>query len=739
MQHEIREEKLLNPGRRTVLAGASALVFALTTTGVSVASGGGLFSPGKNQASLWIEVSANGTVTIIYPMTEMGQGSSTALPLILAEELDADWDKVRIKQLDRDDREYGNPLFGNLLYTAGSTSVMAYWIPLRLAGAQARAYLMAAAAREWGISTSGLVTERGVVRDPATNRELDYGKLAQMDDGSLSIPEVSEADLKPASEFRLIGKDIPRRDVPDKSRGLAEYAIDISLPDMVYASVLRAPVEGETPTSINDSDARKTTGIIDIIELPDGVAIVAETLNAAFAGRNMLDVTWSETSPARAFDSDKALDEYAEAASDPNAEIAVWRETGNAHAAISDASSVLEREYRSDHAYHAQLEPMACVAKVDADGEGAEVWAGTQTQTLTTMTITNVLNITPERLRLNMMTMGGSFGRRTALMQEYVRDALLVSKATGRPAKVVWTREDDLKFGAFRPAAVQKMRAGLTEDGALKGWHHKVATPSVIQAFNPVRWEQVKPNDIISMRGAENKFYDLPDLKAEHVMTQRQARIIPWRAIGASYTGFAAEAFMDELAEQAETDPLKFRLALLEGNARGRALVEKVADMSDWDAPRTDTGLGIAFAGYGNTMVAGVVEIGLERSSGIINVKRVWAAVDGGIIVSPDNAHAQVEGGILYGISSILRETVTIKEGEVQQSNFYDYEILRANEVPEIDIHFAEVDAPPSGMGEAGSPMIPAAVANAFHNLTGKRLRHMPFTPERVLAALEES
>jgi len=736
MQHVIREEKLLNPGRRTVLAGGSALLFALTTGGLLRASDDGLFADGKNQVNLWLEIAPDGIVTIIYPMTEMGQGSSTALPLILAEELDADWDRVRIRQLDRDNREYGNPLFGNLLYTAGSTSVMAYWTPLRLAGAQARVYLIAAAAREWGVPVANLVTERGVVHDPATGRELDYGQLAHMDDGSLSVPQVTEENLKPASDFRLIGKDIPRRDIPEKSTGLAKYAIDVTLPDMVYASVLRAPVEGEKPVSINSTDARDVPGVLDIVELPDGIAVVAESLNSAFSGRDMLEVTWSEKAPARAFDSDKTLDEYAKAVSDTDAQTAIWSEAGDADAAISSASKIFEREYRSDYAYHAQLEPMACVANVDADGKGAEVWAGTQTQTLTTMTIIDVLNTTTDRVRLNMMTMGGSFGRRTALMQEYVRDALLVSKATGRPAKIVWTREDDLRFGAFRPAAVQKMKAGLTDEGSLKGWYHRVATPSVIEAFNPVRWEQVKPNDIISMRGAENKFYELPDMKAEHVITQRHARIIPWRAIGASYTGFAAEAFMDELAEQAGADPLAFRLELLKNNPRGRYLLEKVADMSDWGTVRADTGLGVAFAGYGNTMVAGVVEIGLERSSGIIDVKRVWAAVDGGIIVSPDNAHAQVEGGILYGLSSILRETVTIRNGEVQQSNFYDYEILRANEVPEIDIHFASVDAPPSGMGEAGSPMIPAAVANAFNKLTGKRLRHMPFTPDRVLNAL---
>lgn len=736
MQQKITENQTVRINRRTLLAGTAGLIFTVASGGLSRAAADSFMTDGRDPVSLWVRIAPDGVVTIVFPMTEMGQGSSTALPIILAEELDADWNMVRIEQLDRDDRAYGNPLFGDILYTAGSASVMAYWMPLRMAGAQARAHLITLAAREWGVPASGLVTEPGAVRDPGSDRRLDYGTLAALDDGSLPVPNVTESDLKPVAAFRLIGRNVPRRDVPAKSRGLAEYAIDVRVPDMLYASVLRASVEGETPLSMDDVGTRETPGVVDIVTLPDGVAVVAETLDAAFEGRDLLNVVWSETAPARDFDSEATLAEYADAAADPEAEIAVWHAEGDAGAAIASASEVLEIEYRSDYAYHAQMEPMACVARVDSDGKGAEVWAGTQTQTLTTLTVTEVLDTTPDRVRLHMMTMGGSFGRRTALMQEYVRDALLVSRATGRAAKVVWTREDDLRHGWFRPAAVQRITAGLTSEGAVSGWRHRIATPSVIAAFNPMRWQQVAPHDIISMRGSENRFYDLPDLAAEHIITDRQARIIPWRAIGASYTGFAAEAFMDELAEQAGTEPMMFRRALLAGNPRGRDLLDRVATMSDWSGSRSDTGLGVSFAGYGNTMVAGVVEIGLDRASGVIDVRRVWAAVDAGTVISPDNAHAQVEGAIIYGISSALKERVTISGGEVDQSNFYDYELLRANEVPQIDIHFASVDAVPAGLGEAGSPMVPAAIANAFYNMTGRRLRHMPFMPDRVLAAL---
>ncbi|MEM6423077.1 MAG: molybdopterin cofactor-binding domain-containing protein, partial [Pseudomonadota bacterium] len=379
---------------------------------------------------------------------------------------------------------------------------------------------------------------------------------------------------------------------------------------------------------------------------------------------------------------------------------------------------------------------MAAVAMVDPDGKGAEVWAGTQSQTLTTLTVTQVLDTTPDRVRLNMMTMGGGFGRRTALMQEYVRDALLSSKATGRPVKVVWTREDDVKTGALRPAAAQHLSAGLGVDGAVSGWRHRVAAPSVIAFFNPVRWEQVKPKDIITMKGSDNPFYELPDLLAEHVVTRRGARLSPWRGIGASYTTYAAEAFLDELAEEAGVDPVSMRRTLLGDNIRGQNALSRVLEMSDWTREREGTALGLALGHYGPSQGALVVEIGLDAESGVITVANTWGAFDAGLIVAPDNALNQLEGGIVYGVSSALKERVTITGGEIEQSNFYDYEILRAHEVPEMAVELLDVDAPPTGIGELSTPMVAPAIANAFHALTGRRLRHMPFTPDRVLEAL---
>lgn len=683
----------------------------------------------------WLTIQADGVIRVVFPSTEMGQSSYTTLPQFVAEELDADWDNIEIAQLNADDRTFGNQLFGGVLYTAGSTGVQAYFEPMRRAGAQARDVLLQIAAREMGVVKDALRTESGLVIAPG-GQQLTYAALAAAGPEGVQIPEAEAIPLKDPAEFRLIGTDIPRRDVPGKSTGRTEYAIDVDVPNMVYATVLRAPVEGETPLRIDDAEARAQAESIDIVSLPDGVAVVAESLWAALSARDLLQVDWSDTSPMRQFSSADTLEAYAQAVDDPTLDPAIWSERGDAPGAIDDAARTVSHLYLTDYAYHAQIEPMAAVADVDADGLGAEVWVGTQTQSWTTHTVMGTLGTTRDRVRLNMMTMGGSFGRRTAFVQDYVRDAVLASKAVGRPVKVIWTREDDVKHGTFRPAAAQRVTAGLTEDGALSGWHHKVATPSVIGFFNPGRWDAVKPNDVISMRGAESKFYTIPDFRADHIITERHARLAPYRGIGAAYTSFAAEAFMDEMAEAAGRDPLDFRLDLTVENPRGQHLLQKVAEMSDW-RNKGDRALGLSFAGYSSSMAAGVAEIDVDDSSGEITVKHFWAAVDAGRIVSPDNAHNQIEGGIIFGISSALTERIDIENGETVQNNFWDYEIIRADRVPPIDIYIAKVDAPPVGVGEVGTPMVSAAIANAFHAARGRRLRHMPFTPDRVSDILQ--
>lgn len=723
----------LTMNRRSFLQGAAGLTFLMGAQGITALQSEA--ATGTLDVNHWLTIRADGSILVVHPSTEMGQSSYSTLPQILAEELDADWADVEIEQLNADDRRFGNQLFGGVLYTAGSTGTQFYFDPMRRAGAQARDVLLQIAAREWDVDKSTLRTEPSVVVGP-DGQSAGYGALATLGTNGITVPDADTITLKDRSQFRIIGHDVPRRDVPAKSTGKAVYAIDVDVPNMAYGAVLRAPVEDEVPLSVNDTAAREVPGVIDVVELPDGVAIVAESLWSALGARGLLEVEWSQTSPFRSSNSEATLAEYAAAADAPGAQGAVWAEKGDAPAAIAAADRQFSQLYLSDYAYHGQIEPMAAVADVDADGQGAEVWAGTQTQSWTARTVAQTLDIPVEAVRLNMMTMGGGFGRRTALMQNYVRDAVLCSKATGRPVKVIWPREDDVKQGTFRPAAAQKLDAGLTADGKLDGWYHKVATPSVIGFFNPLRWEAVQPNDVISMRGAESKFYGIKDFRADHLVMERHARLSPYRGIGASYTAFAAEAFMDELAEAAGRDPLDFRMDLLDDNPRGRHLLEKVAEMSGWHN-RGDRALGLSFAGYSSSMAAGVAEIEVDAEFGEIRIKKIWAAIDAGLIVAPDNAHNQIEGGIIYGISMALSEKIDIENGQVLQENFYDYEITRAQQVPEIDIYIAEVDAPPVGVGEVGTPMVSAAIANAFYAAEGKRLRHMPFTPDRIASALD--
>ena len=454
-------------------AGATAAAVATAAGGVRLLI---YSSPEQEPETLtsWVEVSRDGKVHILFPSTEMGQGSETALPQILADELEADWEDVIIHQLNEDDRRFGNPRFGNVLYTAGSSSVYSYFYPMREAGAHLREMMRQRVAKEWGVGIKTVSMSKGLATHTPTGRRMSFGDI-------VTLPEFAQTtldhpvELKAARDYTLIGKNVGRRDIPAKSSGKAIFAIDVRVPGMLYATVLRSPVEGETIRSMDDEAARATRDVLAVITLPDGVAVVAKTLHASLTGRAKLKVTWSEKSPFRKYSSSDTLEAYKKTAQgdtpgDP------WRAVGDVNSTFKDVSQVVEATYASDYAYHAQLEPMAAVASVDEDGRGAEIWAGTQTQSWTMRTATEVLETTKDRVKLNMMTMGGGFGRRTELMQNYVRDALLCSKAMKKPVKVVWTREDDVKFGGFRPATAQYLRAGVHDQGGLAAFHHRVAT-----------------------------------------------------------------------------------------------------------------------------------------------------------------------------------------------------------------------------------------------------------------------
>jgi isoquinoline 1-oxidoreductase beta subunit len=720
--------------RRSFLARSGGITLAVLAGGVIRIVPASAQSDSR-AVNAWVTIAADDTVTIKLAAAEMGQGVMTALPLIVAEELDADWLKVRVETVTHDAKTFGNPKIFGMLYTAGSTSVEAYFDILRRAGAAARSVLRHTAARHWSVPVSEVGSEPGAILHKASGRRLRFGELARLQNIVTDVPAITDADLKPRSAYRLIGKDLGRLEVPSKTRGGEIYSIDVRVPGMVYAAVLRAPVEGESAASIQDAKAKSLEGVIAVVRLPEAVAVVAERWETTLAARAALNVEWTRTSPFRAADSAADLARDAAAAKDLSRRGIAWAERGDALGELSRATRVIEAEYATEHVYHAQMEPLAAVAAVDADGKGAEIWVGTQSQTITLGVAAQVLGTTPDRIRFHALQMGGGFGRRTMFARELLRDALLLSRQVQRPVKLIWAREDDVRNGWFRPATAQKLRAALDAEGRVTAWQHRVASPSVTGFYSVENLARAKNRDLFVMEGAELSEYPMANFLAEHVITERRARIAAWRGIGAGHNSFAAECFVDELAAAAKADPVTFRRLLLGGNRRARTVLERVVKMSNFGRPAAGRAHGLSLAPYKSSVAAGVAEISLDRASGAIRVHRFWAAVDAGLPIQPRNLIAQVEGGIVFGLSG-LKEQITIRQGEVQQSNFHDYRFMRASEVPQIEVQIVDSGAPPSSAGELGVPITGAAVANAFFALTGKRLRHMPFSPERVKAAL---
>jgi len=728
-----RREFLQGVGGLTLVIGSSGLITACSPEQAEELARTGSTEITPN---IWVTLSSDDSITVQFPATEMGQGTSTSLPLVLADELDADWDNVIVETVSFHDEAYGNPFFQNMLYTAGSLTIQAYFEPMRRAGAQARKLLLQSAADTWGVPVAELQTEPSVVVHPASGRRLSYGEIVANTQLPETLPEVEDSELKPYGTHRYLGHDTPRRDMAAKSDGSAQFGIDVQVPGMVYASVLRTPVEDEEPMEIDDSAARAIDGVTDIVPLPWGVAVVADTYEASKWGKEALDVTWSRTSRFREANLESDLEAYVGQAEDLEQTGNAWRETGDIAAAMEGAAEIVEATYRTDPAYHAQMEPMNATVNVTEDGKAAEIWVSTQTQSLSILGAAEFLETTPDKITLHPMFIGGGYGRRTLRRQKYVEDALLVSRAIGKPVKVIWTREDDVKDGTFRNAAAQCLRAGFDEEGRLIAWHHRVAAPRVLEYMNPPRWEASGGRDVIAMLGAENSRYDIPNVLAEHILTERCSRVCAWRGVSTSYTKFAAESFVDELAATRGMDPLQLRMELCHSNPRALAVLEAVTEMADWSRPREGTALGLALAGYSSTFAAGIAEISVDDVSGVVNVLNYWMAADAGYQISPRNSEAQLEGNAIFGISNALRERIDITGGEVQQSNYFDYPVMRMNEIPNVEIRVISTDNPPTGIGEIGLASTGASIANAVFAATGARVRHLPLTPERVLAAI---
>jgi isoquinoline 1-oxidoreductase beta subunit len=719
---------------------AGGLTFAFSVAGGLTGRAAQVFAAESARMNAWVTIGADDVITVMMPVCEMGQGTLTALPMILAEELDADWSKVKAEYAPTIPKIYGNyhPAFNGAQINAYSAAVGYYYKPLRMAGAQARRVLLDNVARQWHVPIGELTTESSVVVHAKSDRRISYGEVVKFATVPSEPPQISDAELKKPSEFRLIGrKDIQRVDVPSKVNGSAKYGIDVRLPGMVYASVLESPAEGAKVAKVNTDEVLKIAGVKRVLPLPFGVAVVAETMPASLKGRKALKVEWDySAAAAKGLDSDQALEEYARRARDPNANAMDAFKKGDARKALADAAKTIEAEYQTVHVYHAQMEPMNCVARVAADGQSAEVWTGSQFAALHAVVVANILKTTPDKIQTHQQFLGGGFGRR--ISPDAVAQAVVLSNITKETVKLTLTREDDFAAGRLRPMTHHLVKAGLNANGNLTGWYHRLVAENVDAVASPPRFKATGGRDFIGWEGLDQPIYAIPNHLSDAVRETRGVRVWAWRGIGSGYNRFVTESFLDEVAHAAGKDPLALRLELTKEHPRANAVLRAVAEMAGWSRPREkDRALGIAFSDYNGTVVAGVSEVSVDRKSGRIRVHHHWVAADPGIVIQPENSVAQLESAVIYALSGALFEEATLKNGGVVQTNFHQYPVPRMSDVPEIHARVIATDNPPSGLGEIGVPCVAPSIGNAVFRLTGLRLRRLPMSPARVQAALK--
>ncbi|MFO1377859.1 MAG: molybdopterin cofactor-binding domain-containing protein [Steroidobacteraceae bacterium] len=720
--------------RREVLAAGAGLTLAFALPTPALAGEAAVTRSGRGLATAWVHVAIDESVTIRVPACEMGQGSMTTQALILAEELDADWNRVRIDFAPPDDETFGNPVFWafGIMITAGSTGVQAYYERLRRCGAQARCILLENAATHWAVPVPELTTSPGVVLHGPTGRRLTYGQIAAFATVPAVLPEVRDTALKDPATFRLIGHDLPRRDIPPKTRGAAVYSIDVELPGMVYASVLHPLIAGQTPFAVEDRAAQAIPGVLRIVRLPHAVAVVAASSSAAFAAERALEVTW--TAATTTADSDALLVGHAAAAEDMSLAGFMVMDEGDALAGLQKARRRFRAQYRSDPVYHAQLEPQNAVARLDSSGTHAEVWAGTQTPTHLVRAASAALGIPATSVTLHRTLIGGGFGSRLEQAHRPVVDAVLLAREMKRPVKVIWSRETDVRCGRCKPLTAHDLQAGEDESGEITSWLHRLASDEPLRQSDPFRYQEGHGYPSTSSPGASIP-YDIVNRRAEVIRQETGVRLSPLRGVGVTPNRFAVESFVDEIALARRADPLELRLRLLRGQPAAQHVLRSAAERSGWG---TRPGLGLSFVDTNGTLLGTVVDVNVDERTGLIHVRDVWATLDAGLVVQPRNVLAQLEGAIHFGVSNALKERISLSAGVVQQANYHDYPVLRMAEAPRIHGEIVASARAPTGCGEIGAMGVVPAIANAFAARTGRRLRHLPFLPERVLAALHD-
>jgi isoquinoline 1-oxidoreductase subunit beta len=669
----------------------------------------------------FITIAPDGKVTVTVGQAEMGQGVLTSLPMIVADELEVDWKDVSYAQGPAG-KEFINPAIGNQI-TGGSSSVKGFFDPLRKAAATVREMLISAAAQQWGVSPETLRARNGEVFQPNSSLRLKYGALLE---AASKITPPAEPKLKDPKDFKYIGKSIKRLDTPEKVNGTAVFGIDVKVPRMLTATILRSPVSGGKVKTIDDSDAKAVKGVHHIVPLAYGVGVVADNYWAARKGREALKIVWDDGAMA-GVSSEGIYRSYAEAA-DSGKGIAA-KSTGDVAAGRSKAAKSIEAVYFAPYLAHATMEPMNATADVRADG--CDVWGGIQAQLVVRDAVARTLAMPPEKINIHTTLLGGGFGRRFG--RDYVIDAVLLSKAVGKPVKVIWTREDDMQNDFFRPATYNKLSAGLDAAGKPVFWHQRIVNSSIrASVLGGLPEGQL---DGSAVEGASTLPYDVQNLQVDWIRKESGLPVGFWRSVGSSHTAFSTECFLDELAHAAGKDPLAFRLSLLEKHPRHAGVLKLAAEKAGWGKPLPKgMGRGIAVHESFGSYVAEVAEVSVDKD-GHVKVHRVVIACDCGQVVNPDTVAAQMEGGMVYGLTAALYGEITLKNGRVEQRNFYDYKMLRMNEMPKVEVHIMPSTEKHGGVGEPGTPPIAPAVVNAIFAATGKRLRSLPIRPEELKQA----
>jgi isoquinoline 1-oxidoreductase subunit beta len=665
------------------------------------------FSP-----NAWVHVRTDGSVAVMLNKSEMGQGIFTGLPMLVAEELDVPFERVRAQFAPAED-QYADPVFKDMT-TGGSTSVADMYPVLRGAGAAARAMLIAAAAKRWNVDPATCTTKDGTVVHPPSNRSASYAELAV--DASAQTPP-KHVTLKDASQFKLIGTSPKRLDLDAKVRAKTTYGIDVIVPNLVYANVLKAPTFGGTVVSVDDAAARKVAGVIDVVKISSGVAVVATNTWAAMQGRDKLNVTWKNDGPAAHV---TTASMFADAEKLARAKTAV---VAGSHGDVDAAhGTTIEAVYRGPFLAHAAMEPMNATADVRDDG--CEVWAPTQVQTRSRDAAMKITGFPASKVQIHTTFLGGGFGRR--LDADYVVDAVEISKAVKKPVKVTWRREDDIKNDFYRPMSVNVVRGRLDDAGRVLAWEHRVASPSIIKRWAPPLFQ--KGVDFTAIDSVTPVAYAFGSTRTTYADFEPGIPVGFMRAPGANWNAFVTESFVDELAHAAGKDPLAFRLALLAPKAvRERAVLKLAAQKASWGRPQTaGASQGLALCNWGGSLAALVAEVTVSGKN--VKVHRAVIAADCGVVVHPDIVAAQLEGAVNYGIAMAMTAKITFTDGKVDQNNFYDYTVLRMPDAPKIETYVVKSSVKPTGIGELGTPPIAPAIGNAIFKATGKRVRSLPFS-----------